>query len=193
LGQVLESKWTTLTLGVIAAVALGIALVAVNAARDLRDEWVAFQDDLDVVTGETADALRLASLQLAALSQSTLTFEADVDETIPVEASVPFNRELLIPVNTAIPINEEIVTTIEVDGPLGLTVPVDVRVPINLSVPVDLEIPFTVDETIEVSTTTRIQLAVPIEIDVAATDLALLASSFSDDLADLAATIEAMR
>ena len=190
MGQVLESKWTAAVLGLVALVALVVAVIAVNAARDLRDEWLVFQADLDVVTGETADALRLASLQLGALSESTFTFAVDVDETIPVNASVPFSRELLIPVNTAIPIDEEIATTIEVDGPLGLTVPVDVRVPINLNVPVDLEIPFTVDETIDVSTTTQIRLSVPIEIDVAQTDLAPLAASFSSDLAELAETIE---
>ncbi len=191
LERVLNSKWTTLGLAFVALAALAVAVVAVNAARDLRDQWLAFQGDLDAVTAETADALRLAALQLDALAQGTFAFEVDVDEIIPLEASVPFQRELLIPVQTAIPIQQDIDTTIEVDGPLGLTVPVDVRVPINLTVPVDLEIPFTVDETIEVATTTRIQLTVPIEIDVSQTDLAPLVTSFSDDLAELAATIEA--
>lgn len=188
--RVLESRWTTLALGFLTLAALAAALVAVNAASNLQDEWSAFQADLNTVTGETADALRLASLQLDALAASTFVFEVDVDETIPVDASIPFSRELTIPVNTAIPINQAIDTTIEVDGPLGLTVPVDVRVPIDLTVPVNLEIPFTVDETIDVSTTTRIRLAVPIEIDVSQTDLAPLATSFSEDLADLAGTIE---
>lgn len=188
--RVLNLKWVTLALAFIALTALAVAVAAVTAARDLRDQWLTFQRDFEVVTGETADALRLASLQLDALAQGTFVFEVDLNETIPVEASVPFRRELLIPVQTAIRIQQEIETTIEVDGPLGLTVPVDVRVPIDLTVPVDLEIPFTVDETIDVATSTRIQLTVPIEIDVSQTDLAPLAASFSDDLAELAATIE---
>lgn len=188
--QVLESKWTTVGVGVIAVVALVLAFIAIQAERDLRDNWLAFQADVDVLQEDAADALRLASLELAAFSQGTLTFEAQVNETIPIDATVPFQRELIIPVQTSIPINQAIDTTIEVDGPLGLTVPVDVRVPIDLTVPIDLSIPFTIDETVDVSTTARVDIAIPIAIDVSQTDLAPLAERISEDLNELARSIE---
>ena len=102
------------------------------------------------------------------------------------------DRTFNVPIKTSIPINETFETTIEVQGPFGLTVPVDVTVPVDIDVPVDLEFKLPVNETIPVEANVPVKLDVPISVDVAETELAELADalaagleSFRDVLAGL--------
>ena len=160
-----------------------------NEARDVQDNWTSFQNEI-FASGETAiSTLNTTSAGLAALVDQPFVFIANVDQEVPIVASVPFNRTIEVPINTSIPINEVVETTITVAGPFGLDIDVDVTVPIDLTVPVNLSVSIEIDEMIEVDTSTRLQLAVPVELDLEESGLAVLVRQMSNNLARLADSI----
>lgn len=181
--------WVTVALGTIAVVALGIALASFEASRELRDNWSAFQTEIYTSGELAAGTLNSTSSGLAVLVDQPITFTANVDERIPIVASVPFQRTIDVPIRTSIPITETIETTITVAGPFGWDVDVDVTVPIDMTVPIDINVPIEVDEVIEVDTSTQLQLSVPVELDLQESGLALLVEQMSNNLVRLANAI----
>ena len=158
-------------------VAGGAGLV-INQANDLFRQ-------LDELTPLLNAALADASTELEAFENSTIAFDVNVDQVVPIATSIPFQRTLNVPINTVLPIDEIIDTTITVEGPLGIDVDLDVQVPIRLDVPIDLTVNIPVDETIEVNTEIPFALSVPVRIDVGDTDLARLSSLLRDGIAQL--------
>ena len=102
--------WVTGAIAAVALAALVVAVVAVNEARDVQDNWTSFQNEI-FASGETAiSTLNTTSAGLAALVDQPFVFIANVDQEVPIVASVPFNRTIEVPINTSIPINEVVET-----------------------------------------------------------------------------------
>lgn len=190
--KVLGSKWVTLGALLVAGASLWLAVTSLDASRRLRDEWRAFQTEVQTTSDDASLALLAASGGLAVLADEPLTVTADISEDIPIRTSIPFERELQIPIQTSIPINETIETTIQVAGPFGWEIPVTVQVPVDLDVPIDLSVPITVSETIDVDTTTHVELSVPVRFDLDESGLGELARTMSGTLADLAGSVRAV-
>jgi len=195
----LESKWFALSALAVAGGSLLVAVVALGTSGDLREDLVALQDDLEVLQGnlktaseQASGALLAASTGLAVLADQPLTLTVNIAEEIPIQASFPFERELIVPIQTSIPIDETIETTVQVAGPFGLEIPVTIAVPIQLDVPIDLEVPISVSEVIEIDTSTFVELDVPIEFDLEESGIAALARAMSTSLADLASSVQAV-
>ncbi len=96
----------------------------------------------------------------------TISYTVEVDQEIPVAASVPFYEEVVVPVNTVLPVDTTVVIPID----LGLT-SYDLEVPISTIIPVDLEIAVPISKTIDIVTTVPLDLDVPIEIPISDTPL----------------------
>jgi len=178
--------WVTLGLATIAIVALGVALAAFQASRELRDNWTAFQTEIFTSGELAAGTLNSTSSGLSLLADQSLSFTANVDQVVPIVVSIPFKRTIEVPIITSILINEVIETTITVAGPFGWDVDVDVTVPLDLAVPVNITVPIEIDEVIEVDTSTRLQLSVPVELDLEETGLAGFIRQMSTNLTRLA-------
>ncbi len=131
------------------------------------------------------DALDQADAELEALRTSSVAFDVEVDQVIPIAASFPFRRSLTIPIDTTIPIQEEFETRVTVEGPLGIDVPLDVLIPVDIVVPLSLSLPIEIDEMIEVDTEFPLRLNVPVEVDIAGTDFAQLAERLQQGIASI--------
>jgi hypothetical protein len=132
------------------------------------------QSSLTSLGPEVRSELDAATAELAAFRDSSLRFDVAINERVPINVDIPFQRTFGVPIDTTIPIDETVTTTIIVDGPFGLDIPVGVSVPIKLDFPIQLEVPISIDETIAVSTEIAVDLSVPIAFNVADTDLVLL-------------------
>lgn len=194
-GKIMEflgSKWVTIGAIMLAGVSLFVAIGASNASGQLRDDLLAMQTRIDDASDQASGALLAASSGLAVLADQPLTLTVNIAEEIPIQASFPFERELIVPIQTSIPIDETIETTVQVAGPFGLDIPVTIAVPIQLDVPIDLEVPISVSEVIEIDTSTFVELDVPIEFDLEESGLAALVRAMSNSLAELAASVQAV-
>jgi hypothetical protein len=118
----------------------------------------------NVALDEVAEARAL----VAGIRGTTLSHTVEINETIPVKTSVPFEEQVLVPVNTTIPINTTVIVPIDA-GPLGTF---DIDIPIRAAIPVNLEVAVPIKETIEIDTTVPVNLKVPIEIAISETSLA---------------------
>jgi hypothetical protein len=147
------------------------------------------QQQLSGLAPTVDQALAEAIAGISSFETSTIRFTIDVEEQLPFQATVPFRRTLEFPISTTIPIREQIDTTIRIQAPFGVDIPLDVEVPVNVDVPIDLVIPFTIDETVDIETVVTVDLEFPVEVAVAGTGLADLASQLRRGLETIRETI----
>ena len=143
-----------------------------------------FQEQLTDLAPEIEAGVTEAITGLQEFGESTITFDVDIDEVIPIDTEVVINRTVQVPINTEIPINEEIETTIRIDAGLG-TIPLDITVPVDIVVPIDLTVDIPINETVPVRDEFPIMLTVPIAIDVGDTELKNLTDSLATGLMSL--------
>ncbi len=144
--------FTLIVLAVLTLLSLTLNVVVILGLLQAR------QIALDTVT----DARAI----ITGVGDETFSYTFEVDQEIPVAASVPFNEEITVPVNTTIPINTTVVVPID----LGIT-SYDLDVPIRTVIPVDLEFTVPVSKTVVIATTVPLDIDVPIEIPISETPL----------------------
>lgn len=144
-----------------------------------------FQEQLVALEPQVSAGIDEAIAGLREFSDSTISFDVTIDEVIPVQTDIVFDRVFQVPIKTTIPITESFDTTITIDTPFG-GVPLDVNVPVDVDVPVDLVVDIPINETVEIDEEFPVQLDVPIAINVRETELASLTDS-------LAAGLEALQ
>lgn len=143
-----------------------------------------FQEQLTALGPEVSAGIDEAVTGLREFGESTISFDVEIDEVIPIDTEVVINRTIEVPINTELPINQDIDTTIEVDTPLG-NIPLDISVPVDVVVPIDLVVDIPIDETVPIVDEFPVQLDVPIAIDVGETELANLTASLAAGLESL--------
>ena len=82
----------------------------------------AFQEQLAALAPSVAAAIDDAVAGLDAFATSTLEFQVPIDEEIPINTVIEFDRMITVPIQTSIPIDETVETTITVDGPFGVDI-----------------------------------------------------------------------
>jgi hypothetical protein len=182
--------------------AIGVLFVLVLFSLALNGyliwQWLSFQSQL-MAAADQLEALRQTALgtigqfrqELQAIDDLTLEYDVQIDDSLPVNAVVPFHERLDVPIQATVPISESIETSFDVDiPPFGLSVPVDVEVPVQLEVPIDLSVPIEIDRDVPVQTTVPISLEVPIAIDLADVGLRRYIELLDQSLADLERTLE---
>jgi EmrB/QacA subfamily drug resistance transporter len=142
----------------------------------------AFQEQIGGLGPTIDSALAEAVTGIDQFRTSQIQFDVAINEVVPINAEVVLDRTLNVPINTSIPIDETIDTTITVQGPFGIDIPLDITVPIQLDLPIDLSVAIPVNETIPINTEVPVNLNVPIVIDIAKTELAVLAESLQQGL-----------
>ncbi|MCP4536286.1 MAG: hypothetical protein GY832_03995 [Chloroflexi bacterium] len=103
---------------------------------------------------------------VSGVGDDTFAYTLEVEQIIPIEASVPFDEVVVIPVNTVIPIDTTVIVPID----LGITT-YDLDVPIQTIVPVDLEFAVPISQTVDIATTVLLDVDVPIAIPLNETPL----------------------
>lgn len=143
-----------------------------------------FQEQLVALEPEVSAGVDEAITGLREFGDSTIAFDVNIDEVIPVKAEVVIDRVVEVPIKTTIPIEETFDTTIRVDTPLG-AIPLDVTVPVDVDVPVDLVVEIPINESVDIDEEVPVQLDVPIAIEVRETELAALTDSLAAGLESL--------
>jgi hypothetical protein len=157
-------------------------------------QWWTFQQQtvqtIQKFTPIINDSLSQAITDMQEFEQSTVEFNIQVSQNIPIETEIPFNETLDIPINTTIPIEQQIATTVMID-PLqtGLEIPIDINVPLTMEVPVNMNIPITINRTIPISTSIPFDLTVPISIKISETELAPYLQRLRTALESMAQTL----
>lgn len=143
-----------------------------------------FQEQLTELAPEIEAGIEEAITGLQEFGESTISFDVNIDEVIPIDTEVTIKRTVAVPIVTEIPINESIDTTITISTPFG-GIPVDVNVPVDVVVPIDLVVDIPIDETVPIRDEFPVQLDVPIVIDVGDTELKNLTDSLATGLKSL--------
>jgi MFS family permease len=154
----------------------GAALYA-SQIDGFREQLVELEPEISAGVDEAITGLR-------DFGQSTIAFDVNIDEVIPVDTEVVIQRTVEVPIKTTIPIEESFDTTITIDTPVG-GIPLDVTVPVDVDVPVDLVVDIPIDETVPIQDEFPVQLDVPIAIEVSETELASLTDSLAAGLESL--------
>jgi hypothetical protein len=131
------------------------------------------------------DTLSDARAIVTSFDDATISYTVEVDQEIPVAATVPFYEEVAVPINTVLPIE----TTVVVPINLGV-ISYSLDVPINTIIPVDLEVTVPISKTVDIVTTVPLDLEVPIEIPLADTPLADYVEELDAALARLQARLK---
>ena len=156
-------------------------------------QWLTLRSQALVLAGQ-ADELRQSALntvaqfrqELQGSDEWTFQYDVQIDESLPVEAVVPFRERLDVPIETTVPISQAVEAVFDLEIPqFGLRIPVEVTVPVQLEVPIALSVPVEIDHDVVVQTTVPISLEVPIVIDLADVGLARTIELLDRGLADL--------
>jgi hypothetical protein len=115
------------------------------------------------------------------IGEDTFSYTFELDQEIPVAASIPFSQEITVPIKTTVPVN----TTVVVPVDLGFTT-YNLSVPINTVFPVDMEVTVPFSQTVDIVTTVPMDIDVPIEIVIADTPLLGYLDEIDATLADIA-------
>lgn len=171
------SAYIILLVLVLLSLALNVALLA-----GLRTAQQAAIQALDA----TLDAL-------SGLEDEAFQTSIRVQETVPIEATIDFRRDLMVPVHVTAPISDHIyfyeTFQIPIDTPLlkmTVDLPVSATIPVSLTVPVNADVPISIDETLPVNTEVALDLTVPVAIRLSDTPI-------SDYLEQLVSMLEQMR
>jgi len=169
-------------------ISLALNVYLINEWNQAQREFSNMAAGIKPVVAETFDN---ADKELAAFQKSTLTFNVEIDQELPVSAEIPFNETIEIPVQLTVPFNERIQTTVNVDPfNTGFKVPMEIDIPINMEFPIDEVVSITIERTIPISTTVPLQLAVPININIADTDLAPFVDELRQGLDEFESNID---
>jgi hypothetical protein len=145
-------RFSTVLLWVLVLLSLGLNVLLLSELNRIRLAAI--------------DGLGQAETTLVDLSDEVISYEFEVDRTIPVMAEVPFQRTFQVPIKTSVPIDQ--VFNVPIETPLGV---IDLDVPLKTEFPVDVVIPITIDETIGIETEVPLILTVPIALNIAETPL----------------------
>ncbi len=113
------------------------------------------------------DTVTEARAIVAGIGDDTFSYTFEVDQDVPIAASIPFNEEVTVPIRTTFPISTVVVIPINA-GPLGTF---DIDVPIRTVIPIDLDVAVPVSRTVDIVATVPLNVDVPIEIPIADTPL----------------------
>ncbi len=143
-----------------------------------------FQEQLVALEPQVSAGVDEAITGLREFGDSTIAFDVNIDEVIPIKTDIVIDRVVEVPIKTTIPIKESFDTTIRVSTPFG-SIPLDVTVPVDVDVPVDLVVEIPINESVEIDEEFPVQLDVPIAIEVRETELANLTDSLAAGLESL--------
>ncbi len=181
-------KITLAILFTLVIISLGLNLFLIFQLMQTRRQLLQIVTDVKPALQETFDTV---GQELETFQNSTLQFNIQIDQQVPINTDIPFNETVDVPVQVVIPVKEEIETTVMMDPfQAGLEIPVDIVVPIDMEFPIDQVVSFTVARTVPISATIPLSLTVPINIDINNTDLAPYVEQLREGLDTLEKTVD---
>jgi hypothetical protein len=173
-------SWHYILLWLIAIVSLTLNILLLAGLYNFR---LQAQREVANVT-EILDTVKIENFELPVVVDETLpieitvpfsdTFEVPIQETVPISLTIPIEENISFPVNDVVRINRDVTVSvvvlgapIPVDIPIRADIPIalNIDVPVELEVPVNTEIPINLDIVVPVDTEVAIQEEVPVKLD----------------------------
>lgn len=120
------------------------------------------------------------------IGSETVSTTVQIRQDIPVVTSIPFYKEIRVPVNTVIPVDTTVIVPIRV----GLLGTYEVEVPIRAVIPVDLTIIVPISETLDIVANAPLRTSLPVEVRIADTPLVRHLGNLDAALARAGARLE---
>ncbi len=178
-----SSKWRSwhyILLWLVAVVALVLNLLLLAGLYNFR---LQAQREVSSVT-KILDTVKIENFELPVVVDETLpidisvpfsdTFEVAINETVPISITIPIKENVSFPINDVVRINRDVTVSIvilgqaiPVDIPIRADIPIslDIDIPVDLEVPVDTTIPINLNIKVPVDTEVAIQEEVPVKLD----------------------------
>jgi len=178
-----SSKWRSwhyILLWLVAIVSLVLNILLLAGLYNFR---LQAQQEVASVT-EILDTVEIENFDLPVVINETLpiditvpfndTFEIAIHETVPISMTIPIKENISFPINDVVSINRDVTISIVI---LGQSIPVDIPIradlpislnidiPIDMEVPVDTTIPIDLDIKVPVDTEVVINEEVPVKLD----------------------------
>jgi hypothetical protein len=147
-----------------------------------------------VILGQLLQMRRTAQLAVAetsaileSIQDATFALSIPIEETIIIEADLPVDETILVPIVTELPIS----TTVTVPVDAGVLGEIPLNIPIEATVPINFTTDVSIDQTFAVRAPVALDLDVPVEIAMVDTPLygALIDAQLA--LSGVAAQLEA--
>jgi len=168
-----SSKWRSwhyILLWLVAIVSLVLNIALLAGLYNFRAQ--ARQQVTDVT--EILNTVDIKNFDLPVVVDETLpiditvpfsdTFEVAIQETVPISLTIPIQENVSFPINDVVSINRDVTVSIVILGqPIPVDIPIraDIPIALNIDIPVDLEVP--VDTTIPID----LNIKVPVDTEVA--------------------------
>jgi hypothetical protein len=110
--------------------------------------------------GQAVAVLDTLRAQLDDLGSQSLSTEVQIDQAVPISATLPFDYVFTVPVDTVYPLSTVVNTGFE----LPLLGWQDIAVPIQAEIPLQLDLDVPVQAEIPISLTYQLQMTIPIEV-----------------------------
>ena len=107
---------------------------------------------------------------LGVMSQEPFQITVEVDQDLPINASIPINQTVTVPINIDYPLSTVINTSIN----LPILGRQDVSFPIETVIPVHMDFDVPIHETVHISMTYPLNIELPVEVDIPFEVLSLL-------------------
>ena len=159
-------SWHYILLWLVAVVSLVLNILLLAGLYNFR---LQAQREVANVT-EILDMVEIENFELPVVVDETLpinisvpfsdTFEVAIHETVPISMTIPIKENVSFPINDVVRINRDVTISIVV---LGVPVPVDI--PIRADIPISLNIDIPIDMEVPVDTTIPIDLDIKVPVD----------------------------
>ena len=127
-----------------------------------------------------------AIMTVDSLQDTTFTYTAVIEDTIPINADLGLSESIPVPVDETLPLDATISVPVDM-GPFGIH---NVTLPISGTVPVHTTLNIVVDQPLHVSTTIPVNLEVPIQVAIKDTPLATTLDDVKARLETLAVQLD---
>jgi len=134
---------------------------------------------------QVAEAVGVVAQGLGQLRSARFTYQVHIEQTVPVNLSVPISDTIRVPIATTVPLK----TTLQVPIELPLLGTRIINVPVQTTIPVNLEVEVPVDLTVPIAATVPVVFDVPVEIALAGTPLDTALAGSQGYLEELAAEL----
>jgi hypothetical protein len=173
-------SWHYILLWLVAIVSLVLNILLLVGLYNFR---LQARQEVDNVA-EILDTVKIENFELPVVVDETLpiditvpfsdTFEVAIQETVPISMMIPIKENISFPINDVVSINRDVTVSIVVLGaPIPVNIPIrtdipislNIDVPIDMEVPVDTSIPINLNIAVPVDTEVAIQEEVPVKLD----------------------------
>ena len=159
-----------------------VALASVAMNVFLISTLLTIQQELNKARLGVAEGLTAAANEVGQLDFGAFSLDVVVDESVPLDISVPISETIIVPISDTIEINSAAVADLPLLGLTAIPFSVDVPVVMTVTVPVSL--------TVQVTDSVPVNFIVPVDVNLDDTPLQDFKAEIQSYLLSVAADLQ---